>query len=92
MSPAPRIKLHIDHLVLPGLSPSGRNRAGEAFTRELTRLLTEEGVPAALAGGARIPRLDGGTLTLPPGTAPEDIGVQAARATYTRLSQGGERR
>ncbi|MBN1204050.1 MAG: hypothetical protein JXB05_03890 [Myxococcaceae bacterium] len=90
MKPTPPIKLHIDHLVLHGVSLGDRDRAGAAFTQELTRLLTEQGVPAALARGVTLPRLDGGTLTVSPGTSAEVVGVQAARSTYARLARAGE--
>ena len=92
MRPVPNIRLHIERLVLHGLSPLDRDRVREAFTQELSRLLLEQGVPESLAGGAHVARLEVGTVRPHPGASGESVGVQAARAAYTRLAGGGEGR
>jgi len=48
------IELHIEELVLHGLSPGDRYRIGEAVEQELTRLLADQGVPESLERGGEI--------------------------------------
>jgi len=81
----PSLALHLEELVLHGLAPGDRHRIGEALQRELTRLFTEQGLPGRLARGGTVARLDGGELTLTPGTPAEVVGVQVAQAVYRGL-------
>lgn len=80
------VELHIEELVLHGFAPGDRYRIGEAVERELFRLMTERGVPPSLAGGdASI--LDAGEFIVERNSAPEEIGLQVARAVYGGLSK-----
>jgi hypothetical protein len=81
------IHLHIEELVLHGFAPGDRHRIGEAMQHELTRLLTEEATPPALAKSAAIDRLDGGTLQMTSAPRPEATGAQVARAVFGGLKQ-----
>lgn len=76
------IDLHIEELVLDGFAPGDRHRIGAAVERELSRLLTERGVPASWAGGGEVPSLDGGTFEAKPGARPERVGAQIAGAVF----------
>lgn len=78
----PNIELHIEELLLQGFEPCHRYRIGQVMEGGLARLLAEDGVPASLAGGGRVARLDGGAFEVVAGAAPEAIGVQVARAVY----------
>ncbi|MFL6293520.1 MAG: hypothetical protein ACJ759_21720, partial [Thermoanaerobaculia bacterium] len=71
-----KIDLHIEELVLEGFAPGDRHRIGAAVERELARLLAERGLPAGLAQGADVPRLDGGSFELRPGRSAEATGRQ----------------
>jgi hypothetical protein len=82
------IDLHIERLVLEGVAPADRDRVGEALRRELTRLLTERGVPTALRSGRVAPTLDLGTLPPSPlqgANEPQTLGAQIARRVYAGL-------
>lgn len=80
------IELHIEELVLEGLSPGDRHRIGAAIEGELARLLTERGLPAGLAQGAEVPRLDGGSFEMNRNVTPEKVGAQVAGAVYGGMS------
>jgi hypothetical protein len=84
----PFVHIHLEEVILDGLARADRHRAASALQAELVRLLTEQGVPAALRQPAEMPRLLGGSFDLTPGLSPERYGVQAARALYRGL--GGE--
>ncbi len=86
MTPA-RVELHIEELVLYGLAPADRHRLAEAVRRELTRLLTEQGVPPRLSRGGEVTQLDGGSFHAEPGLRAEAAGARVARAVYGGLSR-----
>ena len=79
------VELEIGELVLHGFAPGDRYRIGESLERELTRLLTDEGVPAALGEAVTAPRLDGGTFELRPGMTADQVGARLARQIYRGL-------
>lgn len=88
MTQASRVELQIGELVLHGVSPRDGEAVATAFTQELTRLLSEQGVPAtlaALAGEAAF--VEAGALDARPGMAPELLGAQAALAVYAGLGR-----
>lgn len=81
----PRLELHIDDLVLHGIAPGQRHEIASAMEDELSRLLLEGGPGAA--GSRSVPRLDAGTVTMPPGAAPSLVGRDIARAVHRGLSR-----
>jgi hypothetical protein len=78
------IELHIEHLVLDGLTVTPRERTliGAAVESELSRLLREGGLAGELAGGVALPSLDTGNIQLASGNDPWRLGEQIARAVY----------
>jgi len=82
-----RIELHIEELVLYGFAPADRHHIGDAAQRELTRLLTEQGMPASLIQRGEIARLDSGAFQMAQGSKAEAIGDQVAQAVYRGLSR-----
>lgn len=86
MKPA-NIALHIDELILHGFAPGDRYRIGEAVERELTRLLSEQGVPDPMIKGGEHERLDGGMFSAGPTGKPETIGVQVAQAVHGAIGK-----
>ncbi|NJP09668.1 MAG: hypothetical protein HC866_09420 [Leptolyngbyaceae cyanobacterium RU_5_1] len=80
------LELNIEELVLHGFSPGDRDPIGAAIQQELTRLLTEHGIPPTLAQAGTIGRLDGGAFEIQAGTPPRVIGSQIAQAIYGGLS------
>jgi hypothetical protein len=85
----PSIKLRIEELVLHGFQPTDRYGIGDALQNELTRMLTEQGMPPAMADSSQVARLDGGAFSMQPGERPSRVGSQAARAVYRGFEQIG---
>jgi hypothetical protein len=82
---APEIELHIDELVLDGFAHADRYRIGDMFERELSRLLSEGGVPSSLVEGGVRAHLDAGACQVAAGSTPEQFGAQVAQAVYGGL-------
>jgi hypothetical protein len=85
------IELHIERLVLDGISLAPRDRGAlqSSVETELTRLLTEGGLSTELAGGIALPSLPAGSLNLSAAGTPAQLGAQIARAVYDGI--GGTR-
>jgi len=81
------VRLHIEELVLDGFPPGDRYRIAAAVEVELTRLLTERGVPPGLASGGAVPSLDGGSFGVAPEARPDRIGAQVAQSVYGGMSR-----
>lgn len=81
------IELHIEELVLHGLSPGDRYRIADAVEIELSRLIAEPGFLPSMIDGDEIVRLDGGTFAAARGAKPAAIGAQIAQAVYGGLRQ-----
>ncbi len=81
------LELHIDELVLHGFAPADRYRIAEAVRAELTRLLTEQGIPPSWLQGGEVARLDGGRFDVAPGLKADGIGAQIAQTLYGGLSR-----
>ena len=76
----PNIQLHIERLILDGLPVSRTDGAvvQAAIETELTRLLTEGGLPRISAGS--VENISGGRIQLMPETNPTQTGYQIAGA------------
>jgi hypothetical protein len=85
------IELHIERLVLDGLTASAHERTliGAAVETELSRLLNEGGLARELAGGVALPSLGAGNMQLPQGGDPWQLGEQIARAVYDGIGNRG---
>jgi hypothetical protein len=81
---ASRFHLHVEELVLDGFPAGARYGIGDALATELTRLLTERGVPPAFRVAASIDRA-AATVHLPPAARPEAVGASVGRAVYGGL-------
>jgi hypothetical protein len=81
------INLHIEELVLHGFEPGDRRRIGMAVESELTRLLTEQGVPPGFAGGISLPAVEAGAFQVTPHMKPAAIGQQVAQSVYAGLNK-----
>jgi hypothetical protein len=71
----PSIELHIEELVLTGVSATDSFRVGQALQEKLEQLLQEHGLPPAFARGASLRTLRAGD---PGGTGRHDAGGSAA--------------
>lgn len=83
------IEVDIEELALHGFEPQGCFAIAEAIRRELTELLNDGGFPSAWVGTEDMARLDGGMFEVAPGSPPETIGRQVARAVYERWLASG---
>lgn len=79
-----RIEVHIEEVMLEGVTVRDRARVGAAIREELGRLL-REGPPAALAENRTVARTNGGSVSAPSGRSPAATGVQIALAAYEGL-------
>ena len=82
-----RVHLHIDALVLHGVTGEDRRAVAAAIERELTRRLAMPGAAAALAGVGRVDRLPAARVALA-GGKPADIGRAAGRGIARALALG----
>ncbi|MEG9436337.1 hypothetical protein JAO29_09190 [Edaphobacter sp. HDX4] len=78
------IHLHIDRLILDGVSLSVRERLHlqAAVEMELGRLLAEGGIAGGLENGAALNAVRGGTLQLSHNPSGKGLGKQVAQAVY----------
>lgn len=79
------LDLHIEELILRNLPYEQRYRIAEAVEQELTRLLTEHGLPSALAAGGNIPHINLDHISVTAQTKPAVIGIQIAQQVYRTL-------
>lgn len=77
------VNLHIERLVLDGITLSAREQAvlGMVVEAELTRLITAEGLPAGMSSSS-VPSLRGGDISLNQPDNPAQLGQQIAQAVY----------
>jgi len=80
-----QIELHIGTLAFSGLPAVDAERLGVAFQAELTRLLTEQGVPRTLGESWQADAVQPAPLQLPRGATTELIGIQLAQNLYDSL-------
>ena len=78
------VNLHIERLVLDGITLSVRERAvlGTAVSTELTRLISEGGLPANLPASGIVPSIPAGAIQLGGDNNPARLGQQIAQAVY----------
>ena len=85
--PQPDIHIHIDRLVLDGLSfdrvQSGTVQA--ALESELTRLLAAGGLASGLQAGGALPSIRAEGVQLSPSLGPAQMGTQIAQSVYGGL-------
>ncbi len=86
------IELNINELILHGFSPHDRYRIGEAVERQLTQMLTEQGMPASLFQGGDMPHINGGTFNVSPNAPAETVGTQVAQSVYKNISVSQRRK
>lgn len=79
------VELHIEALVLDDFAGIDRAEIHSVVQRELRRLFAERGVPAGLARGGEVARLDGGEFHVAPNSSTLVIGSQIAQAVYGGL-------
>jgi hypothetical protein len=77
------IDLHIEELVLHGLSYDRRHRVRAAVELELERLLGERGLPPSLAGDEA--SLDVAAVEVRAGRSAEATGREVARSVFQQL-------
>jgi len=78
------VRLHIDRLVLDGvsLSAGGRPRLQAAIESELARLITAGGLSPELARGIAVPSIRAPQMTYASDAKPAQLGSAIAGAVY----------
>lgn len=79
------IELNIEELVLNGFSRNSDIK--EAVEIELSRMLSEEGLPLSLAQGSEIEQLHGGKFDVKGDSRDYVIGAAVARSIYGGLKR-----
>ena len=79
-------ELHIDELVLNGITVRDQRAFGIALQAELQRLFTERGMPSSLQQGTTLTGLDGGILNVADSRA-DKLGTQVAGHLYQGLTR-----
>jgi hypothetical protein len=80
------INLHIDTLVLEGLPVAQREQVKAAVITELTRLLSEQGLPSVGRQVIQqITHVDAGSLLLKPNATSQTLSTQIATQIYQGL-------
>jgi len=87
-SPAPRITLHIEELVLHGAAPGDSHRIADAIQSELHRMISDQGAPAWATTSASEPRLEAGPGPAAFSAGPNAVGAGVARAVYQATAEG----
>lgn len=82
------IDLEIAELVLDGISVQDHESLRAVVSAELARLISEQGLPPALAGKGNIPVIHGGPIAIKPGTTAKSLGSQIAQAVMGGLNNG----
>ena len=81
------VEVTIEELVVHDALAADREQIGAAVQRELIRLLTEGGIPAAVSKSTGTKGLSPEPLTAPPGASPEATGAGVARVVYGTLGK-----
>jgi hypothetical protein len=86
------VRLHIDRLVLDGLSLGAADRPHlqASVEAELTRLIAAGGIASSFASGAAVPAVRAPQMTFAPGAKPAQLGSAIAGAVYGGV--GGKQR
>ncbi len=79
------VELEIDRLILPDLPLLHRSIVTTAIEQELTRLITEQGIPQGVNLRAAL-AVTSSTVEVEPGCKPTAIGAQVALAIYRNLA------
>ena len=80
------LNLNIERIILEGvdLPRSQRSRLQTAVSTELSRLLTENGLPTSWQRGGSIPSIPA-TVSATKGMSPEQMGTEIAQSIYGRM-------
>lgn len=81
------VDVHIEELVLHGFVPGDRRRIAGAVESELTRLMSEAGLPGFSENPPAIGRVNGGAFRVEAGSKPQATGTEIAQAVYRGLRQ-----
>lgn len=83
-----RIELHIEELVLEGVSRHDRHRVAAAVRRELAQQVLAGGLPAGVAGLSGRDLVVRRPVSLPVRTGPDAVGRAVAGGVYRALDGG----
>jgi hypothetical protein len=86
-----KLRLHIERLVLDGLPLEGRHGVvvGREISRELERLLREQGLGSNMKTSGAHWRIESGSLDLQEKSAPVTIGRGIAQSIYAGIGSAG---
>lgn len=80
------VDIAIEHLVLDGFEPQQSQAIAATLQEKLASLIEERGLPGEIQGSIQAGKLDAGSINLPEGASPAQMGTQIAEAIFNRLS------
>jgi hypothetical protein len=85
----PNIQLHIDRLILDGLSVDRLQSAHvqAAVEAELTRMLVENGLGSDLQAGGALPNVRTGAIQITTNSKPAHVGTLIAQSVYNGIGK-----
>ncbi|MFI5177525.1 MAG: hypothetical protein ACHQO8_03120 [Vicinamibacterales bacterium] len=86
-SSRPSIELHIGELVLEGVPEADGYQVAEAVERQLTQLFTDRMAPAPVMQSRSVEAVDGGAVTITPGSSAGGLGQQVGSAIFKGVSR-----
>jgi plasmid stabilization system protein ParE len=78
----PRIRIHIDEIVLHGFEPGERRRIADALQARLAELLADTPLTGQRMTSISLERADAGTISIPEGAAAAAVGEGIAAALH----------
>lgn len=80
------VDVAIEHLVLDGFEPQQSQAIKATLQEKLASLIEERGLPRKIQGSIHAGKLDAGSIHLPEGARPAQMGKQVAEVIFDRLS------
>lgn len=78
------VELHIEELILDGFPRRDRHSIGDAVERELSRLISEQGLSAS---SLEVDHLNAGAFKASPNARPQALGTQIAGKVYRGIAK-----
>jgi hypothetical protein len=82
-----KIRVHIDRVVLHGLSAENPRLLRQTFEHQLARHLREGGLSPRLNGGAAVPKISGGAVHVNQTQSGKRLGSDIACAVYRGIGR-----
>ena len=79
------VHIHINELILSGFGHLDRRQLSKTLSTELSRLISQKGVPQSINAAGYIARLNGGSFHVREKAGAQTIGTNLAKTLYGRI-------